>query len=155
MAPFTRSLAAAGGLTLALTGLTGAAHAAPAARTLHLHGGMYARHAMAAAVVTQTSAADYRVKITAEGLPAAAMLHVSPHRQVYIAWIADSMSMHGGSAMMLAAIPLHADGAGLYTGTRVVMMHQVAHVFITAETTPMTHHPAMPEVTVLDSAMMH
>jgi len=64
-----RPLALSAGLTLILIGAAASASAA-GTHTLHLHGTMMARHAMAAAVVTQTSPGDYKVTITASALPA-------------------------------------------------------------------------------------
>ncbi len=145
-----RPLALSAGLTLILIGAAASASAA-GTHTLHLHGTMMARHAMAAAVVTQTSPGDYKVTITAADLPAPAMMHLrSPHR-VYVAWASDGNRL--SDMGMAATIPLHTTRAGGYTGSRVVMLRQVARIFVTAEGSAMTHHPSMGAI-VLDSGMM-
>jgi len=153
MASAPRSLALASGLALALTGLTASASAA-STHTLKLHGTMMATHSTAAAVITQTSAADYKITITTSNLPAPAMIHVKggAMMRVYVAWASDGNRMVDMG--MAAPIPLHAASAGTYTGTRVVMLRQVARVFVTAEGSAMKHTPSMGSA-VLDSGMMH
>ncbi len=142
---------AAGGLTAALI-VAVPASASSMTRTLHLHGGMYARKAMATAKITQTSMDDYRIQITAEGLPAADMLHVKPQRHAYIAWAIDGMDKHA----MMGVLPLTLNKAtGTYTVNRVVMLKHVTRIIVTAEKSAMQHMPTMPEVTVLDSSMSH
>ncbi len=105
---------------------------------------------MGAAVVTQTAAADYKVTITASGLPAPSTLL---KRRVYMAWVSDGKGTQKQMMSMLAGIPLHTMGRGAYTGSRVVMVSKVARVFITAEGSAMVHAPAMPIQGVLVSSM--
>lgn len=141
----------AGTLALAVAGLAPVASAATA-HTLHLHGSMYAHKAMAAAVVTQVSKDDYRVKITASGLPAPDMIHTMPRRHAYLAWAIDGMDK--GADMMMAAIPLTFNkAAGTYTANRVIMTKHVTRVFVTADKSAMQHAPTKPEIIVLDSTM--
>lgn len=138
---------AAAGLTLALAAAP-AASAASMTRTLALHGGMYAPKAMATARITQVSAGDYRIRITAAHLPAPAMLHVKPQRHAYLAWAIDGMDKHA----MMGIIPLTLNKAtGVYSANRVVMLKHVTKIVVTAETNAMQHMPTMPEVTVLSS----
>lgn len=146
----------AGGLAVALAGAAPSAFAASMTRTLHLHGGMYTRKAMASAKVTEVSKDDYRVQITAEGLPNPAMLHhVMPVRHAYLAWVIDGMAKHG-SVMAMGVIPLTWHKAtSTWTANRVLMVQHVTRIYVTADKSAMQHMPTMPEVTVLDSAMMH
>ena len=143
----------AAGLAITLT--VSGASAASMTRTLQLHGGMYTRHAMASARVTEVSRDDYRVQITAEGLPAPTMLHVMPERHAYLAWVIDGMAKHG-SMMAMGVIPLTWNKAtSTWSANRVVMVRHVTRIFVTADKSDMQHMPTMPEVTVLDSAMTH
>lgn len=123
-------------------------------QTLRLHGVRPAARAMASAVITQVSAGDYRVVVTASGLPAPTTLHAMPLRHNYVAWVQDQ-AMHGA---MMGMVPLTYNATKhQYTGMRVVMMMHVSRVFVTADpkATPMAM-PAMPELIVLDSQMaMH
>jgi len=143
------ALALTGGVALALTGFVASASAATT-HTLALHPTKMASHALGSAVVTQTSAADYKVTITASGLPAPSTLL---KRHVYMAWVSDGQGTQKQMMSMLAGIPLHTTGKGAYTGSRVVMVSKVARVFITAEGSAMVHAPVMPIQGVLISSM--
>ena len=142
---------AVGGLAAALIAAVPAS-ASSMTRTMHLHGGMYAHKAMATAKITQTAPDDYRIQITAEGLPAADMLHTTPKRHAYIAWAIDGMDKHA----MMGVLPLTLNTAtGTYSVNRVVMLKHVTRIVVTADKSAMQHMPTMPEITVLDSSMGH
>jgi hypothetical protein len=138
----------AAGLGLTLFSMGSAASAAGMTRTLQLHGGMYTRKAMATARVTQVSADDYRIQITAQGLPDPTMLHVKPQRHAYQAWVIDGMDKHA----MMGILHLALDKAGhTYRANGVVMLRHVTRIMVTADKSAMQHMPTMPEVTVLDT----
>jgi hypothetical protein len=146
---FRLAVLAATGLAVAGAGSLPTASAAMT-RTMHLHGGMYTHKAMATARVTEVSKDDYRIQITASGLPAPEMLHVKPQRHAYIAWVVDGMDKHA----MMGAVPLTLDKAsGVYSANRVVMIQHVTRIVVTADKSAMQHMATMPETIVLDSAM--
>ncbi len=151
MAFTSRAPILAGGLALALIGVVGSASAATT-HTLALHPTKMASHAMGGAAVTQTAPDDYKVTITASGLPAPSTLL---KRRVYVAWVSDGKGTQTQMMSMLASIPLHTTGAGAYAGSRVVMVSTIARVFITAENSATVHAPAMPIQGVLVSSMTH
>jgi hypothetical protein len=146
---FRLAVLAATGLAVAGAGSLPTASAAMT-RTMHLHGGMYTHKAMATARVTEVSKDDYRIQITASGLPAPEMLHVKPQRHAYIAWVVDGMDKHA----MMGVIPLALDKkSGVYSANKVVMLKHVTRIVVTADKSAMQHMETMPAVTVLDSAM--
>lgn len=145
-----RALALTAGVALALTGVAGSAAAATMTHTLVLHPTKMASHTMGGGVVTQTAPGDYKVTITASGLPAPSTLL---KRHVYMAWVSDGKGTQKQMMSMLAGIPLHTTGTGAYAGSRVVMVSKVARVFITAESSALVHAPAMPIQGVLVSSM--
>ena len=150
MSRFSRlAVLAASGLAVAGAGSIPTASAAMT-RTMHLHGGMYTHKAMATARVTEVSKDDYRIQITASGLPAPEMLHVKPQRHAYIAWIVDGMDKNA----MMGVIPLTLDKAsGVYSANKVVMVKHVTRIVVTADKSAMQHMETMPAVTVLDTSM--
>ena len=140
---------AAGSLAIALIGVAPFALAASTTRTAQLHGSMYARKAVATARVTQVSAGDFRIQITAKGLPDPAMIHVQPQRHVYLAWALDKANPHA----MLEPLVLGLNHAtGIYSGNGVVMLQHVTRIVVTADKSARQHVPTKPEAIVLDSS---
>jgi hypothetical protein len=140
---------AAGSLAVALIGVAPFVLAASTTRTAQLHGSMYAHKAVATARVTQVSTGDFRIQITATGLPEPAMIHVKPQRHVYPAWALDKANPHA----MLEPIVLRLDhSTGIYSGNGVVMLQHVTRIVVTADKSARQHAPTTPEVIVLDSA---
>ena len=146
----SRLISLAGGIAIvASISAIPAAEAATMSHTLMLHGSMHARKAMGSAKVTMVSTGDYRVQITAEGLPAPEMLHVIPVRHAYLAWVIDGMDKHS----MMGVIHLTWDKAtSTYRADSVVMIKHVTEIAVTADKSAMQHMPTMPEVGVLDSS---
>jgi hypothetical protein len=147
-----RTLALAGGLVLALTGV-GASASGATTYILRLHATRMASHAKGSAVVTQLSAAEDKVTIRALDLPVASALPTKPTRRVYVAWALTGRSRQ--HMTMRAPIPLHATGGGTYMGSGVVMMPEGARLLVTAEVSARVHRPAVPIEGVLISDMLH
>ena len=140
---------AAGSVAVALIGVAPFVHAAPTTRLAQLHGSMYARKAVATARVIQVSKDDFRIQITAMGLPDPAMIHVKPQRHIYLAWALDKFNPHA----MLEPIVLKPNhSTGNYSGNGVVMLQHVTRIVVTADKSARQHAPTKPEMIVLDSS---
>ena len=142
---------ATGAATIALVVTVPSASAAMMTQTMHLHGGMYTHKAMATAKITEVSTDDYRIQITAEGLPAPDMLHVKPARHAYLAWIINGIDKKS----MMGVVPLHAQQSHRQLHGEQGRDDQARQrgIVVTADKGAMQHMPTMPEVTVLTSSM--
>lgn len=140
-----------GGLLVTSTLLAPLAAASSSmAMTMHLHATKYAPKAMATAMVTQVSSADYRIQVTAEGLPSPTKLMATPKRTAYLLWVIDSKNKHD----MMGVVHLKYDSATKnYTANQVVMIKAVSRLIVTADKSAMQSMPTMPEITVLDTQM--
>jgi hypothetical protein len=145
-----RSLAA-GCLVLAISVTAGPAGAAMMSHTYALHGSGPFSKAMASATVAQVSKGDFKVSIVASHLPSPSMLHVTPARHAYIAWLINGMAKHTGMMGMAHMALMYDKKTGNYTAHGVVMIDEVTSVIVTADSSAMAHAPTMPEVTALSS----
>jgi len=129
------SLAVAGGVS-----------AKTSKETIHLtapKGVMHLNKAMATAQVTYLKH-DVTIKITADGLPAASMIHNSKY---YVAWLGTT----SGKTIYLGVLKVTGTMAGLSAMPMVTSFHSI---FVTAETSKHPMH-AMGTKVLSGMSMMH
>src|SRR5579871_5726696 len=140
MALVARLVAPIGSIALVTATIANSAGAASTATTFPLRG-------------TRTAPGDYKVTISLSAMPVPSTLKTTPVRHAYVAWAINPATMRPpkagskppkGASPLAGAIPipLHATGAGTYTGSGTVMMQQVPAVLVTAEVSAMVHTPA-------------
>src|SRR5579871_5371532 len=153
MALVARLLAPIGSIALVTSTIASSAGAASTATTFPLRGTRMAAMAHGIASVARTAPGDYKVTISLSAMPVPSTLKTTPVRHAYVAWAINPATMRPpkagskppkGASPLAGAIPipLHATGAGTYTGSGTVMMQQVPAVLVTAEVSAMVHTPA-------------
>jgi hypothetical protein len=130
--------------TALLAFLATGASAAPSKATVHFHPAnmhmMAIVHSSGSATITYT-AHDASIALTANKLPAAAMLH----EKVYVLWL-----ITGAQKTNAGALVLH---KGMDTLHAMVMQTKFTKLVVTAEKSPHGAHPM--GVTVLTGDVMH